>query len=178
MSPGHRAARPAGPSTHAVAKILVILGALALVLILGLQAVKWLHVAMMNTGTLPPSQLPEYTPSAAPAAPGSGDQAMPIKAGTTFRIGDTVYGGKWRLRGQEIVGLKATRGAIAQERGPNMLTFTFWDGDQAAGNIVCSSIKPLTKPATKMFCPPTPGDIAGGTTMTVVDSTVSLPGTG
>ena len=50
---------------------------------------------------------------------------MPIKAGTTFRIGDTVYGGKWRLRGQEIVGLK--------EADPRryVVVFPHWGGNYA-----------------------------------------------
>lgn len=178
MSPSHRAA-PKGPATHHWAKLLVALGALAVAFIVGFQAIKWLHVAMMNAGTLPPSQLPEYTQSPTPTTPGSGDQAMPITAGATFRIGDTVYGGNWKFRGNAIEGLRASKGTAAPERGPNMLTFTFWKGGQALGNVVCSSLTPVlpAQPAT-MTCPATPARIGGATRVTVLDSSVPLPGPG
>jgi hypothetical protein len=170
--------RSQGPTTHLWAKVLVALGALALAFILGFQGIKWLHVAMMNAGTLPTSQLPDYTPSATPTSPGSGDQALPVKQGQTFRIGETVYGGKWKIKGNEIIGLKASRGGLNQERGPNMLTFTFWKADRALGNVVCSSIKPLVAGGTTMKCPPTPATISGATRVTVLDTTVSMPGMG
>jgi len=158
------------------AKTFVALGALAVALIVGFQSIRWLHVAMMNAGTLPPSQLPEYSQSPAPTEPGSGANAMVIRPGQTFRIGDTIYGGDWKLSGKQIIGLKATRGGGNQERGPNMLTFTFWKADRALGNVVCSSIAPLVAAGTEMKCPATPAPISGATRVTVVDSTVSMPG--
>lgn len=155
------------------------LGALAVAFIVGFQAIKWLHVAMMNAGTLPPSQLPEYTQSPTPTTPGSGDQVMPITAGATFRIGDTVYGGNWKFKGNAIQGLQASRGAQVQERGPRMLTFTFWKADRPLGNVVCSSITPVlpAQPAP-MTCPATPARIDGASRVTVLDSSVPLPGPG
>lgn len=154
------------------------MGALAVAFILGFQGISWLHVAMMNAGTLPPSQLPEFTQSPTPTTPGSGDQVLPVKQGQTFRIGETVYGGEWKIKGNEITGLKATRGGLNQERGPNMLTFTFWNADRALGNVVCSSIDPLVAAGSDMKCPPTPAAISGATRVTVVDSTVPIPGIG